>query len=81
MAKLPYSKPTLRAIDPAEMVRKLFAALPAPIKTPGDAAAVIREALAQLAAEERDEALRIALADSKRWVKVAAWSLGAERTK
>lgn len=72
--KRAYAAPTMRAITPTEMVRMLFAALPAPIRTREDAAAVIRAALEQLPTEERDEALKLALGDNGRWVLQAAWS-------
>jgi hypothetical protein len=70
-----YAAPTIRELDPREVIRTLVAHLPKPIATVEDAADAIRETLERLPPEQRDDAVKLALGPETRWILRAAWQM------
>jgi len=71
--KAPYRAPQLRELDPHEVILRLLRQLPRPITTVEGAAEAIRAVLEALPAEQRDDAVRLALGPDTRWILRAAW--------
>jgi hypothetical protein len=76
--KRAYAAPTIRAIDPHEVIRKLMAQLTGPLGATREERAInaadqIRGVLERLPADERDDAIRGAIGPDSRWILQAKW--------
>jgi len=77
--KGPYEPPTIREIDPHEVIRKLMAQLIGPLGNTteeriANAAEQITGVLERLPEGERDDAIHAVVKARGRWVRRSSWS-------